>query len=78
MVHHHGESTTVYPGRATVNGGSTMRLISCRGFSMVELLVALVAGLVWFFTQTELGQQIWQGFVDALAAAWTWLWRPSD
>lgn len=37
-------------------------------------IAAVVAGLVYFFTQTELGQQIWQGFVDGLAAAWNWLW----
>lgn len=41
---------------------------------VVLAIAALVAGLVWFFTQTELGQQIWQGFVDGIAAAWTWLY----
>ena len=33
---------------------------------IITLVAALVAGLVWFFTQTELGQRIWQGFVDLL------------
>lgn len=41
---------------------------------IIAAVVALVAGLVWFFTQTELGQQIWQGFVDALATAWNWFY----
>jgi prepilin-type N-terminal cleavage/methylation domain-containing protein len=54
MVHRHGARATVYPSRATVNGGSTMRLTSCRGFSMVELLVALVAGLIIVGTATTL------------------------
>jgi len=37
---------------------------------IVIAIAALVAGLIWFFTQTELGKQIWQGFVDFLIAAW--------
>lgn len=31
-------------------------------------VAALVAALVWFFTQTELGQQIWQGFMGWITA----------
>lgn len=42
---------------------------------IIIAIVALVAALVWFFTQTELGQQIWQGFVDAIGMAWNWLWE---
>ena len=41
---------------------------------IVVAVGALVAALVWFFTQTELGQKLWQGFVDGIAAAWDWLW----
>lgn len=37
---------------------------------IVTAIAALVAGLVWFFTKTELGQKIWQGFTDFLQAAW--------
>lgn len=40
---------------------------------VIAAIVALVAGLIWFFTQTELGQAIWQGFVDFLVGAWQWL-----
>ena len=36
-------------------------------------IAALVAGLAYFFTQTETGQRIWQGFMDALGTAWEWL-----
>jgi hypothetical protein len=38
---------------------------------IIGLIAALVAGLVWFFTQTETGQAIWQGFMSWLQAAWT-------
>lgn len=36
---------------------------------IVIAIVALVAALVWFFTQTEIGKQIWQGFMDFMKAA---------
>ena len=38
---------------------------------VIIAITALVAALVWFFTQTETGKQIWQGFVDFLGNAWT-------
>jgi hypothetical protein len=37
---------------------------------VVIAVAALVAGLVWFFTQTELGQEIWKNFTDFLGSAW--------
>jgi hypothetical protein len=42
---------------------------------IIMAIVALVAGLVWFFTQTKLGQQIWTTFVKVLGDAWNWLWN---
>ncbi len=42
---------------------------------IIVAIAALVAALVWFFTQTELGQQIWQAVVDAISTAVTWLWE---
>lgn len=42
---------------------------------VITAISALVAGLVWFFTQTELGQEIWANFTNALGAAATWLWE---
>lgn len=53
---------------------------------IVLALAALVAGLVYFFTQTELGQQVWGEFTRFLGEAWTnivnvvstaatWLWE---
>jgi len=51
---------------------------------VVTAIAALVAGLVYFFTQTDTGRQIWESFtsalstawqatVDAITTAWTWL-----
>lgn len=37
---------------------------------IIMAIAALVAGLIWFFTQTKLGQQIWQGFISWLQSAW--------
>ena len=37
---------------------------------IVAAVEALTAGLVWFFTQTETGQQIWSSFVDWIKQAW--------
>ncbi|KAA8723581.1 phage tail tape measure protein [Corynebacterium phocae] len=39
----------------------------------VTAIAALVAGLVYFFTQTELGQELWAKFTDSLGAAWDWV-----
>lgn len=36
---------------------------------VIGLIAALVAGLVYFFTQTERGRQIWAQFKDSLTAA---------
>lgn len=37
---------------------------------IVTAVAALVAGLIWFFTQTELGQEIWANFTQFLGEAW--------
>lgn len=37
---------------------------------IVIAIAALVAGLIWFFTQTELGQEIWANFTRFLGEAW--------
>jgi len=37
---------------------------------VVLAIAALVAGLIYFFTQTELGQEIWTNFTQFLAEAW--------
>jgi phage-related protein len=42
---------------------------------IILAVVALVAALVWFFTQTELGKQIWENVMNAIGMAMTWLWE---
>lgn len=42
---------------------------------IVIAIVALVAALVWFFTQTELGKQVWENITAAIGAAMNWLWE---
>ncbi|WP_136029213.1 tape measure protein [Microbacterium sp. PF5] len=37
---------------------------------IVTAIAALVAGLVWFFTQTELGKTVWAEFTRFLGEAW--------
>lgn len=35
---------------------------------------AVVGALIWFFTQTELGRQIWDAAMQAIGAMFNWLW----
>lgn len=37
---------------------------------VIAAVAALVAGLVWFFTQTKIGRKLWAGFVSFLSDAW--------
>lgn len=37
---------------------------------LVMAITALVAGLIYFFTQTKLGQEIWANFISWLQMAW--------
>lgn len=37
---------------------------------VITLIAALVAALVWFFTQTETGRQLWQQFSETMAQVW--------
>lgn len=40
---------------------------------VVLAIAALVAALVYFFTQTEIGQQIWQTLVEWFQIGWEWI-----
>ncbi|OZF09811.1 hypothetical protein CH300_00070 [Rhodococcus sp. 15-1154-1] len=42
---------------------------------IIAAVAALVAGLVWFFTQTELGQKIVTAAWDAIRAGWDYMWN---
>lgn len=41
--------------------------------ALVVAITAVVAALVWFFTQTETGKQIWSAFVDFVVGLWNGL-----
>lgn len=38
--------------------------------AIAAAIAAVVAGLVWFFTQTKIGQKIWAGFVSWIKNVW--------
>lgn len=40
---------------------------------IVMAVAALVAGLVYFFTQTETGKEMWASFTEALGNGWQWV-----
>jgi len=37
---------------------------------IIVAIIAIVAALIWFFTQTELGREIWANFTQFLTEAW--------
>ena len=37
---------------------------------IITAITALVAGLTWFFTQTETGKELWSKFMDVLKSGW--------
>lgn len=47
-----------------------MALVATPVGAIIAAIVAVVAALVWFFTQTQLGQQLWQSFVTWLQTTW--------
>lgn len=56
---------------------STTALGKAFGLLMAHPIVALIAGvaagLVYFFTQTETGREMWDKFTAALAVGWDWV-----
>lgn len=38
--------------------------------AIIAAIVAVISALVWFFTQTELGKELWAGFVGFLTDLW--------
>ena len=40
---------------------------------VVTAIAALTAGLVWFFTKTETGRELWEKFTTALGEGWQWV-----
>ena len=41
---------------------------------IIVAIAALVAGLIYFFTQTKLGKEVWANMVSFIGTAWNWLW----
>lgn len=41
--------------------------------AVASAVAALVAGLVYFFTQTETGRELWEKFTTALGDSWDWV-----
>lgn len=67
-------ATRVALGVATVAQWAWNAALTANPIGLIIVaIVALVAGLVWFFTQTKVGQAIWSGFVSFLGTAWTWI-----
>ena len=47
-------------------------IVSANPFTaLIVAIAAVVAALTWFFTQTETGRAIWQGFTEWLSSTWT-------
>lgn len=42
---------------------------------ILTAITAVVGGLTWFFTKTELGRKIWAGAMKVIGTAATWLWE---
>ena len=71
-------ATTVATGAATAAQWLFNAALSANPIGIVIIAVAaLVAGLVWFFTKTEVGQKAWDAFTGAMVTAWNWLWEES-
>lgn len=65
----------------TVQAAFNLLMMSNPIVLVTTLIIALVAALVYFFTQTQLGQQIWSAFstlistgIQALQAIWNTIW----
>ena len=66
---------TVATGAATAAQWLFNVALNANPISLIVIAVAgLVAGLVYFFTQTELGQKIVTAAWDAILAGWNWMY----
>lgn len=56
---------------ATIIQGAFNAIMAVNPFVLLGIAIAaVVAGLIYFFTQTETGKKAWQSFVDFLKSAW--------
>ena len=58
---------------AAATGGLSKAMTLLTAHPVIAAIAAIAGGLIWFFTQTETGQRIWEGLMDALGTAWEWL-----
>lgn len=64
-------ATTVATKAAAAGQWLLNAAMSANPITLIVLAIAaLVAGLIYFFTQTELGQEIWANFTQFLTEAW--------
>ena len=56
--------------QTAISGFATSIAAAISAIPLVGWIAAAVAALVWFFTQTETGRQIWAAFVDWIKGAW--------
>lgn len=62
---------SIATGAATAAQWALNAAMSANPIALIVIAIAaLVAGLIWFFTQTELGQEIWANFTRFLGEAW--------
>ena len=61
---------TVTAAAAAVQAAFNLVMAANPIMMIVMAIAALVAGLVYFFTQTELGKEIWANFTQFLGEAW--------
>lgn len=66
-----GTWKTVTAAATAVQAGFNLVMNANPIMLVVTAIAGLVAGLVFFFTQTETGKQIWEGFMQFLGDAWT-------
>ena len=56
--------------QTVISGFATSITAAISAIPLVGWIAAAVAALVWFFTQTETGRQIWSDFVEWIKQAW--------
>src|SRR5699024_1257704 len=72
----HQAATKAWAAATTIAAGAMKGLKLALDFvarhPIITAVTLITTALVVFFTQTEIGQRIWQGFIGALQVAWEW------
>ena len=68
-------ASSVATGTATASTWSLTAALLANPIGLIIVaVVALVGALIWFFTQTKLGKEVWANMVSFVATAFNWLW----